>query len=175
MVSLIIVTLLVPIAPLQWSFWLSATYPLGLTSPVTQWAMPLLMVAGITGILLGSLMPLRRNLSRSSRLPVRFLQDLFAYDVYLDKIYGATVVAAVAAIAKISTWFDRYVIDGIVNLVSLVTIFSGSALKYNVTGQSQFYLLTILVGVALLIWFSLSGQWMAIRQFWSSWLSLILP
>jgi NAD(P)H-quinone oxidoreductase subunit 5 len=120
-------------------------------------------------------MPLRRNLSRSSRLPVRFLQDLFAYDVYLDKIYGATVVAAVAAIAKISTWFDRYVIDGIVNLVSLVTIFSGSALKYNVTGQSQFYLLTILVGVALLIWFSLSGQWMAIRQFWSSWLSLILP
>lgn len=175
MVSLIIVTLLVPIAPLQWSFWLSATYPLGLTSPVTQWAMPLLMVAGIMGILLGSLMPLRRNLSRSSQLPVRFLQDLFAYDVYLDKIYGATVVAAVAAIAKISTWFDRYVIDGIVNLVSLVTIFSGSALKYNVTGQSQFYLLTILVGVALLIWFSLSGQWTAIGQFWGSWLSLISP
>lgn len=173
MVSLIIVTLLVPIAPLQWSFWLSATYPLGLTSPVTQWAMPLLMVAGIMGILLGSLMPLRRNLSRSSQLPVRFLQDLFAYDVYLDKIYGATVVAAVATIAKISTWFDRYVIDGIVNLVSLVTIFSGSALKYNVTGQSQFYLLTILVGVALLIWLSLSGQWTAIGQFWGSWLSLI--
>jgi NAD(P)H-quinone oxidoreductase subunit 5 len=54
-----------------------------------------------------------------------------------------------------------------------VTIFSGSALKYNVTGQSQFYLLTILVGVALLIWFSLSGQWTAIGQFWAGWLSLI--
>lgn len=175
MVSLIIMTLLIPIAPLQWPFWLSPASPMGLIGPVTQWAMPLLIGAGIIGILLGSLLPLRRNLSRSSQLPVRFLQDLFAYDVYLDKIYGATVVAAVAAIAKISTWFDRYVIDGIVNLVSLVTIFSGSALKYNVTGQSQFYLLTILVGVALLIWFSLSGQWTAIGQFWASWLSLISP
>ncbi|MBE9202741.1 NAD(P)H-quinone oxidoreductase subunit F [Synechocystis salina LEGE 06099] len=175
MVSLIIMTLLIPIAPLQWPFWLSPAAPLGLIAPVTQLAMPLLIGAGIVGILLGSLLPLRRNLSRSSQLPVRFLQDLFAYDVYLDKIYGATVVAAVAAIAKISTWFDRYVIDGIVNLVSLVTIFSGSALKYNVTGQSQFYLLTILVGVALLIWFSLSGQWTAIGQYWASWLSLISP
>ncbi|MBE9195983.1 NAD(P)H-quinone oxidoreductase subunit F [Synechocystis sp. LEGE 06083] len=175
MVSLIIMTLLIPIAPLQWPFWLSPASPMGLIGPVTQWAMPLLIGAGIIGILLGSLLPLRRNLSRSSQLPVRFLQDLFAYDVYLDKIYGATVVAAVAAIAKVSTWFDRYVIDGIVNLVSLVTIFSGSALKYNVTGQSQFYLLTILVGVALLIWFSLGGQWTAIGQFWASWLSLISP
>ncbi|QUS61419.1 NAD(P)H-quinone oxidoreductase subunit F [Synechocystis sp. PCC 7339] len=175
MVSLIIMTLLIPIAPLQWPFWLSPASPLGLIAPVTQLAMPLLIGAGIVGILLGNLLPLRRNLSRSSQLPVRFLQDLFAYDVYLDKIYGATVVAAVAAIAKISTWFDRYVIDGIVNLVSLVTIFSGSALKYNVTGQSQFYLLTILVGVALLIWFSLSGQWTAIGQYWASWLSFISP
>ena len=175
MVSLIILTLLAPIAPLDWSFWLSPAPPLDLVSSLTRSAMPLLMAAGIMGILLGSFLPLRRDLSRSSRLPVRFVQDLFAYDVYLDKIYGATVVAAVAAIAKITTWFDRYVIDGAVNLVSLVTIFSGSALKYNVTGQSQFYLLTILVGVALLLWFSFNGQWTAIGQFWSSWLSLIFP
>lgn len=175
MVSLIILTLLAPIAPLDWSFWLSPAPPLGLVSPLTQNAMPLLMAAGITGILLGSFLPLGRNLSRSNRLPVRFIQDLFAYDVYLDKIYGATVVAAVATIAKITTWFDRYVIDGAVNLVSLLTIFSGSALKYNVTGQSQFYMLTIFVGVAFLLWFSFDGQWTAIGQFWSSWLSLILP
>lgn len=175
MVSLIILTLLAPIAPLDWSFWLSPDPPLALVSPLTQTAMPLLMVAGIMGILLGSFLPLRRDLSRSSQLPIRFIQDLFAYDVYLDKIYEATVVAAVAAIAKITTWFDRYVIDGVVNLVSLVTIFGGSALKYNVTGQSQFYMLTILVGIAFLLWFSFDGQWTAIGQFWSSWLSLTFP
>ncbi len=175
MVSLIILTLLAPIAPLDWSFWLSPAPPLGLVSSLTQSAMPLLMAAGITGILLGSFLPLRRNLSRSSQLSIRFIQDLFAYDVYLDKIYGATVVATVAAIAKITAWFDRYVIDGVVNLVSLVAIFSGSTLKYNATGQSQFYLLTILVGIALIIWFSLNGQWTTINHFWSSWLSLIFP
>lgn len=44
------------------------------------------------------------------------------------------VVVVVVAIVKISIWFDCYVIDGIVNLVSLVIIFSGSVFKYNVIG-----------------------------------------
>jgi NAD(P)H-quinone oxidoreductase subunit 5 len=40
------------------------------------------------------------------------------------------------------------VVDGLVNLVGVVTIFSGQSLKYNVSGQSQFYLLTILLGLS---------------------------
>lgn len=175
MVSLIIVTLITPIAPLRWSLWLSPESPLQLTSPLTQWAMPVLVMAGIVGGLVGSLWPLKRAWARSTQLSVRVLQDLFAYDVYLDKIYGATVVAAVAAIAKITTWFDRYVIDGVVNLVSFATIFSGSALKYNVTGQSQFYLLTILIGVALLFWLTFSGEWATIAHFWANWRLSLSP
>ena len=132
-------------------------------------------MAGIVGGLVGSLWPLKRAWARSTQLSVRVLQDLFAYDVYLDKIYGATVVAAVAAIAKITTWFDRYVIDGVVNLVSFATIFSGSALKYNVTGQSQFYLLTILIGVALLFWLTFSGEWATIAHFWANWRLSLSP
>ncbi|MFM7576578.1 MAG: NAD(P)H-quinone oxidoreductase subunit F, partial [Microcystaceae cyanobacterium] len=73
-------------------------------------------------------------------------------------------------ISRLAAWFDRYVIDGVVNLVSLATILSGSALKYNVTGQSQFYLLTILISVSLLFWVVLSGQWTVLTEFWSSWL-----
>ncbi|MFN9175793.1 MAG: NAD(P)H-quinone oxidoreductase subunit F [Synechocystis sp.] len=168
MMSLIIVTLIAPIAPLRWSLWLSPESPLELTSTLTQWAMPILVIAGISGVLLGSFWPLRRDWSRSTKLPIRVLQDLFAYDVYLDKIYGATVVAAVATIAKITTWFDRYVIDGVVNLVSFATIFSGSALKYNATGQSQFYLLTILISVALLFWLTIDGQWASISHLWGN-------
>jgi NAD(P)H-quinone oxidoreductase subunit 5 len=80
------------------------------------------------------------------------------------------VVAAVASISRLADWFDRYVIDGAVNLISLATIFSGSALKYNASGQSQFYLLTILMGVSLLFWVVLSGQWSLLREFWSSWM-----
>jgi NAD(P)H-quinone oxidoreductase subunit 5 len=68
----------------------------------------------------------------------------------------------------LTAWIDRYIIDGLVNLVSLATIFSGSALKYNVSGQSQFYVLTILLGIGGLIWLLLNGQWSLITNYWSS-------
>jgi NAD(P)H-quinone oxidoreductase subunit 5 len=78
------------------------------------------------------------------------------------------VVLAVGSLSKITAWIDRYIIDGLVNLVSLATIFSGSALKYNVSGQSQFYVLTILLGIGGLIWLLLNGQWSLITNYWSS-------
>ncbi|BFM38586.1 NAD(P)H-quinone oxidoreductase subunit F [Synechocystis sp. LKSZ1] len=171
MVSLMVVTLLAPLAALRWPFWLSPNRPLEVApTGLLSWTMALLVLSGILGLVLGYSVPLRRAWARSTQLPLRFCQDLLAYDFYLDKIYAATVVAAVAMIARWSNWFDRYVIDGAVNLVSLVTIFSGNALKYNVSGQSQFYLLTILIGVSLLLWFSFSGQWAMISEFWSAWL-----
>ena len=87
---------------------------------------------------------------------------------YLDKVYEVTIVALVANISKLTAWFDRYVVDGAVNLVSLFTIFSGNALKYNVSGQSQFYVLTIFISVGLLLWLILSGQWSLFLDFWSN-------
>ena len=68
----------------------------------------------------------------------------------------------------LSPWYDRYVVDGAVNLVSLFTIFSGNALKYNVSGQSQFYVLTIFISIGLLLCLILSGQWSLILDFWSN-------
>jgi NAD(P)H-quinone oxidoreductase subunit 5 len=50
-------------------------------------------------------------------------------------------------------WIDRYIVDGFVNLVGIATIFSGQSLKYNVSGQTQFYALTIILGVTLLLGF----------------------
>ncbi|WP_013322955.1 NAD(P)H-quinone oxidoreductase subunit F [Gloeothece verrucosa] len=169
MVSLIIVTLIIPIAPIKWPLWLSPTAPLlDNNSLVIQWAVPLLIVSGLLGCIIGATVGLRRAWARPTLLSLRFLQDLFAYDFYLDKIYQYTVVAVVASLSKLASWFDRYIIDGLVNLISLATIFSGNALKYNVSGQSQFYLLTIIFGVGFLIWFALNGQWSIVTNYWSS-------
>ncbi|MCT7960171.1 NAD(P)H-quinone oxidoreductase subunit F [Laspinema sp. D1] len=96
--------------------------------------------------------------------PVKFgpqsVQDFFAYDFYTAKLYKLTIVFAVGLVSQIVFWFDRYIVDGLVNLVGLFTVFSGQSLKYNVSGQTQFYALTILFGVAvlgmLLAWPSLS-------------------
>ncbi|MFM2380635.1 MAG: dehydrogenase subunit 5 NdhF4 [Cyanobacteriota bacterium] len=169
MVALILIVLLAPIIPLRWDFWLSFTNPLLNNQSFTiVWGFPLLIASGVIGLVIGLTVELRRAWARPTGLILRFLQDLFAYDFYLDRIYQFTVVLAVGSLSKITAWLDRYIIDGLVNLVSLATIFSGSALKYNVSGQSQFYVLTILFGIGGLIWLLLNGQWSLITNYWSS-------
>jgi NAD(P)H-quinone oxidoreductase subunit 5 len=169
MVSLTIVAFLTPIAPIQWPLWLSATTPMdGSQELIIQLAVPLLIASGAIGCLIGVTIELRRAWARPTRLYLRFFQDLFAYDFYIERLYNVTVVWAVVNVSKMMAWLDRYVIDGFVNLVSLATIFSGNALKYNVSGQSQFYMLTILLGVSLLLWSVLNGQWSVVTNYWSS-------
>jgi NAD(P)H-quinone oxidoreductase subunit 5 len=169
MVSLTIVALLTPLAPINWSLWLSYTTPLNNSEElISRIAVPLLIASGAIGCLVGFAIELRKAWARPTQLYLRFFQDLFAYDFYLEKVYNVTVVWLVSNLSKATAWFDRYVIDGLVNLVSLATIFSGSALKYNVSGQSQFYMLTILVGVGLLLWIVLNGQWSMVTNYWSS-------
>ena len=168
MVALCIVTLIAPLAPLQWSLWLSPNTPLAIDDSVTELAMPLLIASGVVGCIIGTRIRVRQVWARSRTITVRFFQDLFAYDFYIDRLYEVTIVAAVSSLSKITSWIDRYIVDGAVNLVSLATLFSGNALKYNVSGQSQFYILTILVGVSLLLWWTLNGQWSIVTNYWSS-------
>jgi len=54
-------------------------------------------------------------------------------------------------LSKITAWFDKYIVDGAVNLVGFATVFSGQALKYNASGQTQYYVTTILLGVVIFL------------------------
>jgi len=144
MVSLTIVTLVVPlmldhlkILP-DWSY-------------VNQPATLLLVVSGALGCILGATVRLNRTWARPVQIPLKFAQDMLAYDFYIEKLYRVTVVWAVDLVSRTSAWFDRFILDGLVNFVGLASIFSGESLKYSITGQSQSYILTILVGVALLM------------------------
>ncbi|WP_267383852.1 NAD(P)H-quinone oxidoreductase subunit F [Cyanobacterium sp. uoEpiScrs1] len=172
MITLTLTTLIASIVPIRWPFWLSTISPLtdkGIT--VVQWAIPLSVGSGIVGCFLGIISPLRRSWTRPTQFYLRFFQDLFAYDFYLNRFYEVTVVTTLERISCLIIWFDRYVVDGVVNLVSLATIFSGNILKYNVSGQSQFYILTILVGVSCLMWLVLGEKWGIIVNYWSSLIS----
>lgn len=112
--------------------------------------------SGILGCVLGGVVYLNRTWSRPLLAPLRFVQDLLAYDFYIDRLYNLSVVFAVDRLSRLNAWIDRYVLDGLVNLVGFATIFSGQSLRYSVSGQSQFYLLTILLGVSffglLMLW-----------------------
>ncbi len=151
MVTLTLVVVIAAIAPQIWPLWLSDVTPLtNADLPFIRSAMPVMGASGAIGCAIGFALELRRAWARPRNKSLRFLQDLLAYDFYIERVYELTVVWAVVQSAKFTTWLDRYVVDGLVNLVGLATIFSGQALKYNVSGQSQFYILTILLGVGLL-------------------------
>lgn len=110
----------------------------------------LLIMSGITGTALGFAITLNYAWIRPIQAPLRFFQDLLAYDFYVDRLYRVSVVLVVNSIAHFSSWFDRYIVDGIVNFVGLASIFSGETLKYSSSGRSQGYMLTISLVVGLL-------------------------
>lgn len=157
MVAMIILTLLVPIMLQQWQLLLSWTAPLvevpaiGFAEILHQATVPLLVISGLLGVGIGGGIYLFGIGSKPYKLPWKGLQDLFAYDFYIDRIYNLTVVLFISRISAFSAWIDRYIIDGIVNVFGLATLFSGEGLKYSISGQSQFYLLTIALGVGVLV------------------------
>jgi NAD(P)H-quinone oxidoreductase subunit 5 len=104
----------------------------------------------ILGAGLGAWIYIGNSIAKPIRLPIPALQDLFAYDLYTQQLYKVTIVAFVGFISALVSSIDRYVIDGFVNLVGLATMGSGEGLKYNSTGQTQFYALTIVVTISLL-------------------------
>ena len=94
---------------------------------------------------------LNEDISKPIQLPSKALQDFITYDLYTEKFYRVTIVFVVGLISQVIYWFDRYLVDGVINLVGLATIFGGETLKYNASGQTQFYFLSIFLGVILFV------------------------
>lgn len=136
------VVLHVPLLLLQWQI-----LPLNI---FTTTATTLLIASTLVGVGSAGFIYLNPGWKKPVKLGWQPLQDLLAYDFYTAEIYRFTIVLVVGAVSQIMYWFDRYVLDGLVNLVGLVTVFSGQSLKYNTSGQTQFYALTILFGIGLL-------------------------
>lgn len=110
----------------------------------------LLVLSSAIGIGAGAFIYLNDKWEKPVRIGSQAVQDFFAYDFYTAELYRVTVVFAVGLVAQIVSWVDRNIVDGFANLIGFATVFSGQSLKYNVNGQTQFYALTILFGVALL-------------------------
>lgn len=143
MVVLTISTLLMPVVLTR----LDLLPSLGQVKPLV---VLLVVASGAIGVAIGATTPLTRMLSRPLQPQRRFMQDLLAYDFYVDRFYERTIVRLVGLFSTAVYWFDRYVVDGIVNGVGLASIMGGEALKYSISGRSQGYMLTILLGIGLL-------------------------
>lgn len=143
MVSLVILTLMTPLLLQSLSILPDWEY-------INKEAVLLLIASSLVGITIGGNIYLSRSWARPLQFYLRFLQDLLAYDFYIDRLYRVSVVFAVSKLSELNAWFDRYIVDGVVNFVGLAAMFSGQSLRYSVSGQSQFYVLTILLGISCL-------------------------
>jgi len=128
---------------------------LGLLPPLGLEAMAVMTGSSAIGVALGGWLYLRPSRQVVDWDFLADWQELLANDFYTPKLYRASVVFVVRVISEVTAFLDRYVVDGLVNLTSLLVVTGGQFLKYTNSGQLQVYLLTIVIGVALLSWFSL--------------------
>ncbi|MBD2251763.1 NAD(P)H-quinone oxidoreductase subunit F [Nostoc parmelioides] len=119
----------------------------------------LLIWSSIFGCSISSVIYLSNIVPKPIRLPWKGLQDLLAYDFYTPNLYRITIIFSVAQVSKFADMIDRFVVDGIVNLVGLFSLLGGEGLKYSTSGQTQFYAFTVLLGVGVL------GAWVT----WPFW------
>jgi NAD(P)H-quinone oxidoreductase subunit 5 len=111
---------------------------------------PALLCSSLIGLTISGLIYGIDSVPKPVKLPIPAVQDFFAYDFYVQRLYQVTIVWFIATSAMLVNWFDRYIVDGLVNLVGFGTLFSGQSLKFTNTGQSQFYILSMFSGVVIL-------------------------
>lgn len=121
----------------------------------------LLLGSSLLGLGIGGVVYLTPWIQKPVKLPVPVIQNLLASDFYTPQIYRSSVVLGVAMLSKITDWVDCFIVDGFVNAVGWASILSGEGLKYGNSGQSQSYVLTIMVGMTviglMLFWSVLPG------------------
>ncbi len=144
MVSLTVLVLLTPLIMVE----IDPVPGLASFPPQVAWA---LVASGATGLILGGTVPLYKGWSRSTLKPLRQLQDLLAFDFYTERIYRRTVVALVATLARLAAWFDRQVVNGLVEQLASLSMASAAGLKLTVGGQMQTYVLTAMASIVVLL------------------------
>jgi NADH-quinone oxidoreductase subunit L len=70
---------------------------------------------------------------------------------FFDPVYNALVVAPLRGLAWLSAWFDRTVIDGLVDLIGRAPLPVGALLRTLQNGVVQFYALVMMLGMLILL------------------------
>ena len=82
---------------------------------------------------------------------LRWLYEVSYGKFFVDQIYQVLIVWPLRMLAAISYWVDRYIIDGLVNLVGAIPGVVGAGLRSLQNGMVQFYALAMILGLLVLI------------------------
>jgi NADH-quinone oxidoreductase subunit L len=123
------------------------------------WITPLAIVLALAGITLAWLTYQRRAID-ADRLSgaVALVRDAAENRFYLDDAFLWIYRWGFLAFSRIVGWVDRYVVDGVLNVLSAWTLDAGDRLRRIQSGQPQDYIYGVALGVLLLlVWFHWLG------------------
>jgi NADH-quinone oxidoreductase subunit L len=118
------------------------------------WLMPAAVGVAIAGILLAWLTYQQRTIDAASLAaafgPIRYAA---IRKFWLDDLFEGFYERVLLAFSRLIGWIDRYIVDGVLNVVSAWTLTSGDDLRTMQTGRAQDYVYGVAVGlVVLLLW-----------------------
>jgi NADH-quinone oxidoreductase subunit L len=88
---------------------------------------------------------------KSPRLSGISPYQLSSQKFYFDDIYNVLIVRPLELFANASYWFDRRIVDGLVNLVGRLPAALGAAVRTFQTGLVQFYALAMVLGLLIFL------------------------
>jgi NADH-quinone oxidoreductase subunit L len=121
------------------------------------WLMPSAVGAAVAGILLAWLTYQRRSID-AERLAAMFgpIRRGALARFWIDDVFEGTYNVAFLGFSRIVGWVDRYMVDGVLNVVSAWTLTAGDDMRMMQTGRAQDYVYGVAVGLlVLLLW----AQW----------------
>ncbi len=124
----------------------------GLAAP--GWLTPSAIGVALSGILLAFLTYERRAISADG-LAALFgpIRRAAIAKFWLDDIYVGIYRHVLLAFSRLVGWVDRYLVDGVLNVVSAWTLAGGDGLRRIQTGKVQDYVFAVGVGLlALMVW-----------------------
>jgi NADH-quinone oxidoreductase subunit L len=109
-------------------------------------------VVALSGVGLAAYMYLGEG--REAETLARKLRPLYRLShgkFFIDQIYQGLIVWPLQALARLSYWIDRNVIDGLVNVCGHLPRVLGAGLRSLQGGLTQFYALAMVLGVVVLV------------------------
>ena len=117
-----------------------------------HWLTPLAVGAALAGVVLAWLVYGLRVISADwvfARFSV--IGEAALERFWLDDLFALIYRRGILGFSRIVGWVDRYIVDGVVNVLSAWTLIAGDRLRRIQSGQAQDYVYGIALGVLLLM------------------------
>ena len=131
--------------------WFQVSHPeAGFAAP--GWLTPLAVAVAVAGIAFAWLVYGLRAIS-GDRLFERlsWISEAAVERFWLDDLFALVYRRIILGVSRSVGWVDRYIVDGVLNVLSAWTLTAGDRLRRVQTGQAQDYVYGIALGVLLLM------------------------